>query len=608
MRKMKSNLPLLLLAGVLTVAASAPVAMRVEVQPQRADGAGTLIVVVIQVSPEDRTRIGDSAMVRIEIDGDTPSGQSPLWAISLENDGSAEIETTWPPGEHDLRVEIASPSGKDTGLWVGKVRVPEFGVSEEVSTTPVRATPVPEPAPEPDRGVASGIAGGAAVAASVPEVAAAPPPPDDPVPPPVVVTDEVGEGGELPAEPERSEIDPQEETLEPAEPELQPAAEESTLAEPDLDPETAETVPAEETPAPPEIEPEAEEPAPVQTEIAPAVAAAGTAATASTEVTQAPKFDEPAPASEATAPPELPSVVEPLRSEEPPPSVEPLRSDSVTPTSVAPVAQPTGPSAEILEAYEEWGDADPETTDLTVVVMRSRQPVPDLDPGGLELRVGGSRVPIAEVGDADRAPLLLGIAVDFSDENVGRWGQVSRDLTPLAERAGHGLGRLFVATTGDETDWDVDPERMGEAMMTPAGGDVAALIRTSLGKFADRRGRTFLLVLTDGRIEPSKDAWRETTAAVEAAGIPVLVMALWDDGFRKKLRKNLQQITSMSGGRLFMLQALDQIDGAVERFGGVLDAGVALRFEPPAAGKASSQVAVTAPDRTLDITAPKTIR
>ena len=95
---------------------------------------------------------------------------------------------------------------------------------------------------------------------------------------------------------------------------------------------------------------------------------------------------------------------------------------------------------------------------------------------------------------------------------------------------------------------------------------------------------------------------------MESAGIPILVMALWDDGFRKKLRKNLQQIASISGGRLFMLQSFDQMEGAVERYGAVLDAGVALRFERPTAGKGSSQVAVTAPDRTLDITAPKTIR
>ncbi len=608
MRKTKPNLPFLFLAGALMIAASAPVAMRVEVQPQRADGAGTLVVVVIQVSPEDRTRIGSNAMVRIEIDGDAPPGQSPLWAINLENDGRAEIETTWPPGEHDLRVEIASSSGKDTGLWVGKVRIPDFGVSEDVSTTPVQPTPVPEPAPEPDPGVTAGIANVVAAATSVPEVSTAPPPPEEPAMPPVVAAGEVAERGEHSAEPERDETGPPEEPPAPPDAEPQPVTEEQIPIEQDLEPETADTLSEADAPAPPEIEPVAEEPAPVEPEAATAVAVAGAATTATTEVAPSPKVDEPASAREATEPSQPPPVVEPMRSAEPPAAAEPLRSESVTSASVAPLARPAEPSAEMLNAYEEWDDADPESTDLTVVVMRSRQPVADLGTNDLELRMGGSSVPITKFGDADHAPLLLGVAVDLSDENVGRWGQVSRELVPLTERAGSGLGSLFVATAGAESNWGVGPEQMDETIVTSAGGDLAALIRTSLEKFEGRRGRTFLLVLTDGRTEPSKDAWRETTAALESAGVPVLVMVLWDDGFRKKLRKNLQQITSISGGRLFMLQGLDQMDGAVERFGGVLDAGVALRFEAPPEGKGSSQIVVTAPDRTLDITAPKSIR
>jgi hypothetical protein len=571
MRKTKPNLPFILLVGVLTIAASAPVAMRVEVQPQRAEGGGTVVVVVIQVSPEDRTRIGGNAMARIEIDGEAPPGQSPLWAVNLENDGSAEIETIWPPGEHDLRVEIASPSGKDTGLWVGKVRVPDFGASADAATTPVRPTPVPEPAPVSDPTVAAGGAGAVAVAPSVPEASTAPPSPEGPAASPVDVSDELDEGGERSAETERSETGPPEDAIERPEADLQSAG---------------------------------EAPSPPKPEIEPAVAAAGIATTTLPELAPSPKVDQPEPARVTTAPSEPPPVVEPVRSQGSPSAAEPLRSDSVA----APVPQPAAPLAEVLAAYEEWEDADPDSTDLTVVVMRNRQPVPDLGANDLELRVGGSPVPITAIGDAKQAPLLLGVAIDLSDENVGQWGQVSRDLTPLNERAGGGLGRIFVTTTGAESDWDANLEQMDEAIVTPASGDLAALIRASLGRFDGRRGRTFLLVLTDGRTEPSKESWRETTAAMESAGVPVLVMALWDEGFEKKLRKNLQQITSISGGRLFMLQALHQMEGAVERFGGVLDAGVALRFATPPVGKGPLQVVVTAPDRTLDITAPRTIR
>jgi hypothetical protein len=563
--------------------------------------------VLIQVSPEDRTRIGSNAMVRIEINGDAPPGQSPLWAISLENDGSAEIETTWPPGEHDLRVEITSPSGKDSGLWVGKVRVPAFGESGAGSTKSMQTVPVSEPAPEPDRQDAAGTAAGAAAATLVPEVVTPSPSSPEPVPSPEIVSDEGIAGGEISVEPEGIEIDLPEETAPPSEGESQPIADESTSGEPDLEPEIAEAVPEAESPAPPEIEPAAEDRPLEEADVGPAVVAAVTASTAATEVTPSPAVDEADTVKDATAPAEPPPIVEPIRSPEPAPAVEPLRSDPVAPTSAAPVSQPTGPSAEILDAYREWGDADSSSTDLTVVVTRSRQPVSGLGPGALELRIGGSLVPITDLGDADHAPLSLGIAVDLSDENVGRWGSVSRNLAPLAKRAGGERGSLFVSTGGNHSGWGVDPERMDESMVAPDGGDLAALIRSSLGHFGERRGRTFLLVLTDGRIEPSKDAWRETTAAVESAGVPVLVMALWDDGFRKKMRKNLQQITSISGGRLFMLQSLDQMEGAVERFGGVLDAGIALRFAAPPEGKGPSPIVVKATDRTLDVTAPRAL-
>jgi hypothetical protein len=410
------------------------------------------------------------------------------------------------------------------------------------------------------------------------------------------------------AEPERTDTGPSEETPPPPEADPQSVDDEPKTEAPSPEPEPAVAVPEEESPAPPEPEPEIEEPAPGEAEIGPAVATTGAVAAASAEVTPSPEIDEPAPAREATAAAEPPPVVEPMRSQEPPPIAEPHRSDPAALVVEDSEPVPEGPAAEILAAHEDWGVADPGTTDLTVVVMRSRQPVPDLEPGDFELRVGGSRVPLVDVGGAHRAPLFLGVAIDLSAENVGRWSQVSRGLVPLVARAGSGLGRLFVSTVGEESDWDVDPERLDEALVTPSGGDLATLIRLSADKFADRRGRTFLLVLTDGRSEPSKDAWRETTTAVETAGIPLLVMALWDDGFKKKLRKSLQQITSISGGRLFMLQSFDQMEGAVERYGAVLDAGVALRFEPPPAGEGPSQIAVTATDRTLDITAPKTVR
>ncbi|MDH3815757.1 MAG: hypothetical protein OEV48_14800, partial [Acidobacteriota bacterium] len=145
----------LLLVGAVNVTASTPVAMRVEMEPQRQVGEMTEVAVVVQVSPEDRIRIGSNAILRIELDGGTVSSGSPMRAVRLEDDGSARVVVEWPPGEHHLQVEIEDPSKEDTGLWVGTVRIPDL--SPEGASPPV-AEPEPvsasasAPAPAPASG------------------------------------------------------------------------------------------------------------------------------------------------------------------------------------------------------------------------------------------------------------------------------------------------------------------------------------------------------------------------------------------------------------------------------------------------------------------------
>jgi len=120
--------------------ADAPLAVRVEIESLAVEADGTRVALTVQVSPEDRSRIGKNAMVRITLDGDVPPGQSPLWAVRIESDGSGRVETLWPPGEHALRVDIASPSGEHTGLWVGTVRIP--GATAETVGSDDRAEPL----------------------------------------------------------------------------------------------------------------------------------------------------------------------------------------------------------------------------------------------------------------------------------------------------------------------------------------------------------------------------------------------------------------------------------------------------------------------------------
>ncbi len=47
-------------------------------------------------------------------------------------------------------------------------------------------------------------------------------------------------------------------------------------------------------------------------------------------------------------------------------------------------------------------------------MLRGREPARSIAVGSLRLRVGGSEVPVEQLGDVEIAPLLLGLAIDVA--------------------------------------------------------------------------------------------------------------------------------------------------------------------------------------------------
>jgi len=528
-----------LLASALSVAATAPVAMRVEVEPIRQVGDATEVTVVVQVSPEDRLRIGSNAILRIELDGGKVSSGSPMRAVRLEDDGSARVVVEWPPGEHHLSVGIEDPSKEDTGLWVGTVRIPDL--SPEGAPLPV-ADPEPEPEPDP-----------APVPMPTPESEKRQPAAPDPVPEPIPVP--------VPSKPEPM------------------------------------------TPAPTETEEATDT----------AVAAAGASTVAELPTKRIEPVPEPEPELEQ---PVTPPVIEPEVVEEKP-LVEPLRSDpqAAEPEAISPRQQaepapaPVTVSADLTARYEEWGSADSDTREFSMIVTRGREPAMDLEAGDIQLRVGGSRIPIEKLGGAERAPLLLGLAMDVAPDEVEDWSGMRGSLSPIVERAGGDRGQLFVATSDGVGAWGADMDAPGGVILTQETENVSQLVIAALEQFEGRRGRTFLVLLTDGRNEPSKEEWQQATDAAGAAGVPVLVIALWDQRFNNRTRKSLKKLTDVSGGSLFLVQGRAQLESAADRFGRYLDGGYSIRFRAPGGDRQTvTTISVSASEKDLDVSAPKSIR
>lgn len=162
MKKSIRTVILTLVVGSLSIAATRLVAMRVDIEPLGASGDGTLVEVGLQIAPEDRPLLGQHAVLQIDLTHADETVDRVARSVDLDSTGRARIEVVWPPGVYEVRVEVGSADGEQSGFWLGKIRVPRF--EPEPTVVPSAAAPV------------AGAVGGAAAAGS------APPPPRPPEP------------------------------------------------------------------------------------------------------------------------------------------------------------------------------------------------------------------------------------------------------------------------------------------------------------------------------------------------------------------------------------------------------------------------------------------
>jgi hypothetical protein len=131
---------LVTLAVVSTsLAATRPIAMRVDIEPLRAAGTDTVVEVGIQIAPEDRSAIGRRVILQMELTREKATIDRVARSVDLDSNGQARVEVAWPPGAYDVRVEVESATGEESGLWLGKTRVPRF--EPEAPAAPESAAP-----------------------------------------------------------------------------------------------------------------------------------------------------------------------------------------------------------------------------------------------------------------------------------------------------------------------------------------------------------------------------------------------------------------------------------------------------------------------------------
>ncbi len=116
----------MILTMVLAAAAASapPLALRVEMQPLGKGPQGTVMGIALQVAPEDLPRAGERLRIGVTLVRDGKVVDTGEAVVTLEQDGSALLYRDWPPGGGEVRVAVASLDGNAQGGWVGNVVVP----------------------------------------------------------------------------------------------------------------------------------------------------------------------------------------------------------------------------------------------------------------------------------------------------------------------------------------------------------------------------------------------------------------------------------------------------------------------------------------------------
>jgi VWFA-related protein len=222
-----------------------------------------------------------------------------------------------------------------------------------------------------------------------------------------------------------------------------------------------------------------------------------------------------------------------------------------------------------------------------VVTDGSGHPVADLAPADFTIVHRGKPQPTRSFAYAVDVPLLLGLVIDTS----GSMQLVMHDTRKAAAKF---LGttvlpqdrsflvdfderpRLLHPTTDDLPDLLLDLARL-EAEGSTAMYDAIVF---SMAQFERAAGRKALVILTDGDDYESRFGPRYCADLGRNAGVPIYVIGLGNlDILRRSLdKKALRHVTEETGGRLFIVDSLDELDQAYAQINAELRSQYSLSF------------------------------
>ncbi|MGV8040922.1 MAG: VWA domain-containing protein [Thermoanaerobaculaceae bacterium] len=558
------------LIAALLFATSQPVALRAEVQTLGKGPQAMIVGVAVQVAPEDRARVGERIQLRVVLIRAGATVDSQASVVTLADDGSALVFREWPAGDGEVRVFLEALEGGASGSWSGKIDVVRVD------------TPYQPPADAPVEAVAL-----AALPAAEGAVRFLPPPRSG------------GIGAlqlEVEAPPETARVAFARDGEPLGDRQRLPWTVSVNLGE--VARRTVITAQAfgidgrligEDAivlNAPPQQ---------IPVELLVGAPEGGT-----TPVTVAVGRDQ-----------ETENVT--LKLDDRPvarwvtcPCVVRLPSADIAGAKVV-SAEVQGPGGKRGEAVRVAGlqgfqaEVQVEVVELPVNVFdRTGAPVGNLGRDAFRVLEDGQEVPLEAFGTTADLPLSLGIVVDTSGSMVEPFPAVRQAVAGFARSLLRPQDSYFLMTFSFEpqvrVSWSGDRGAIAPALerLVPEGGTSLndAVVR-GLEQFRGRRGRTALVVLTDGDDTTSRTARDVALRYVKTARTPVFPIGFQLSKLDFLVRQRLRDLAEATGGELFLAPKTGDLEGVYARIDAQLRSQYLLTYRSPSSKSRDQFRAVT---------------
>lgn len=239
---------------------------------------------------------------------------------------------------------------------------------------------------------------------------------------------------------------------------------------------------------------------------------------------------------------------------------------------------------------------DVRLTELYVVVTGpDGRPVRDLGAEDFAVREDGERQEIETFSAAGDLPITVGLAVDSSASMFVKLSEVQEAAAEFLGELEQGRDRAFLVDFDGDVRLVAPPTR-DLVRVRRAGDRLVAGGRTSLWKgivfslvqLQGAPGRKALVVYSDGADEDDDFSYRTALDFARKVGVPIYVIVSNDEAVRTgalslgfpSLGKRLQRLTSLVGGRVWVVRRGDDLSGVYRQIQRELSAQYLLGYYP----------------------------